>query len=823
VIDEQTSERADAIELALQLHVCTLAVLAGLLVDIDRDGVPLSPFLASAAILSFLITDYMRWFRMPLAVVGVVTLGAIVPLSFRFLENDTAGQLNAISYLLTIWLSVMFFQVKSPRVYRSLIVLTLLLVVVAAILNSGILFAVILLCYEFVGLSALILVYIHSGRLLLHSRFLAGRQLVPRIAQPHRNPYALLLGHAPIAFQEPSSLPDRGKLWDRGLIRHILGMGLATLIFGAGFFYSVPRTGQGEWTTNRRSAKTLVGFSSEMTFEEMGRILQSNELAFRVSFTDARTKLSYPLFGEPYIQGKALSFYDVDGRGQASWRPFERTTGRALPTVDLNHIGEIVRQEFLLEPTGDTTIFAAPAAYRDEGVLQSVKFDRHSGRIFRPDVGDPEGGRQFRYSLYTTGFRGGSQMPLIPVIRQYNARTTYYEYRLSNDEKQQMLQIDRERFPYLISLANKLVDDSNVAGNRLFMARILQNHFHDTTLYRYTLDFEQVQARRNAELDPIEDFVANHRTGHCEYFASSLALMLRSLGIPARVVIGYLGGEYNRVGGYYLVHQRDAHAWVEAYLEPHEVPEGLLSQAIPPGGAAWYRLDPTPPSVTESASEDTGMNTIDQMLDYAQLLWNDYVLDMNPQRQRGTGLAGLENGGVLANIPLAGPLLAWINEWWQGPSEFLAAWRRAGWWNWRGGVVAAAVTASAYFCFAAVQWLRRRAAVLALRVTKIRQRPASTAVAFYLRLEALLAKLGHERGSGQTQREFVDQALGQPHEPAVAAALADGPQQLVEYFYRVRFGQQALNPQEERDVQQWLEQVARAVHDGAAMPASRAD
>lgn len=96
---------------------------------------------------------------------------------------------------------------------------------------------------------------------------------------------------------------------------------------------------------------------------------------------------------------------------------------------------------------------------------------------------------------------------------------------------------------------------------------------HRLSSYGYSLD-----VRRDAHFDPIVDFLTIHREGHCELFASAMALLARSSGIPARVVSGYRGGDTNRVGGYTVVRERNAHAWVEAYVD-----------------GAWRAFDPTPP------------------------------------------------------------------------------------------------------------------------------------------------------------------------------------------------------------------------------------
>ncbi len=110
-------------------------------------------------------------------------------------------------------------------------------------------------------------------------------------------------------------------------------------------------------------------------------------------------------------------------------------------------------------------------------------------------------------------------------------------------------------------------------GTAAERTRRLESYLMDN--YTYTLDF----VGRSAAT-PIEDFLFRYRSGQCEYFASSMVLMLRSQGIPARLVTGFLGGEYNPFEGYYIVRDNNAHAWVEAYV----------------AGEGWRIFDPTPPA-----------------------------------------------------------------------------------------------------------------------------------------------------------------------------------------------------------------------------------
>ncbi len=123
--------------------------------------------------------------------------------------------------------------------------------------------------------------------------------------------------------------------------------------------------------------------------------------------------------------------------------------------------------------------------------------------------------------------------------------------------------------------------------------------------YAYTLDLVGSQVD-----NPVEAFLFDWRQGHCEYFASSMVLMLRSIGIPARLVTGYLGGEYNPFEGYYVFRQSDSHAWVEAFS-----PE-----------AGWQVYDPTPADGLPQ-SRSAGLNhMLAQAYDYLIFRWDRYVL-----------------------------------------------------------------------------------------------------------------------------------------------------------------------------------------------------
>lgn len=139
----------------------------------------------------------------------------------------------------------------------------------------------------------------------------------------------------------------------------------------------------------------------------------------------------------------------------------------------------------------------------------------------------------------------------------------------------------------------------------------LERHLQDD--FDYSLDLNLDPA------NPVEDFLLRERSGHCEYFASSLVLMLRSQGIPARVVSGFLGAEGNPLEAFYVVRNANAHAWVEAWVE---------------GG--WRILDPTP-AAARPRRESRGSTGLWQHLmdayDWIVYRWDRYVLTFSSEDQ----------------------------------------------------------------------------------------------------------------------------------------------------------------------------------------------
>ena len=134
------------------------------------------------------------------------------------------------------------------------------------------------------------------------------------------------------------------------------------------------------------------------------------------------------------------------------------------------------------------------------------------------------------------------------------------------------------QLPRLDPRVKRLADEITAGSqNEYDKAANIQRHL--MSHYAYTLDLSGTHGE-----DPLADFLFVRRAGHCEYFASAMTVLLRAEGIPARYVTGFSPGEYNDVGGDYIIRESDAHAWVEVYFP----------------GYGWITFDPTPPGDAKS-------------------------------------------------------------------------------------------------------------------------------------------------------------------------------------------------------------------------------
>jgi transglutaminase-like putative cysteine protease len=781
------------IERWLQIHIVALCLLGSLFIALNTGdfAVPLGVLFAGCTAIAF--TDMWKWFHLNRLLGNLAAVGAVVFALRNFLISGSEGQLLAIASLLVYLQIVLFYQEKNTRLYWQMILLSLLQVVVGAALNLGLSFGLLLMAYTAVAVSALVLFFIHRET----ERHVATLQLGKPRRTAKANPW---LGRSAVVTV-PGDSEEFGRPFLSGqLARQIVAFTLSAMIFAAAFFYSVPRHSQAAWTGTRGFSHVESGFSRDVELQQMGKMLQNNSPVMRVRLFDA---LGRPLARiDPYFAGEVLTTYHND-KQHASWlsprravSPLDRvgfTVPYAPPSIVVQHVE--------MEATYHNTLFAIVPAFAVSNTPEDVRMDSDSRLLYRRPESDNFIASSFTFDVGTTAIRAGRQVAIVP---NHWLLGTEHGSNGNRREIATCLEFDREQFAGLRQTAEKVVADlPEPDRGPLAVARALEQHFLTPGAYSYSLD---LNIARDPDLDPIEDFVMNHRTGHCQYFASALVLMLRSQGIPARMVVGYRGDEYNEIGQFYQVRQRNAHAWVEALLTKDQIPEHETVAGPLTAAGGWLRLDPTPADERAAEQLTSWAGTARDWIDYVNTIWSDYVIGMNQQRQQATLYGNTSASDALAE--------SWMNpERWTGLYTF-ASWLgihitpegEAGFqvvFDWRAGLTAMTLCGLGVvlarlgrkhlgrFDWAAL--LGRR------RIGAVRSR-----IAFYARLEELLARRGRTRRPAETAHEYVDQAVRE-----VAVTNSDAVRQTVEAFYRVRFGEGELSEAEQEAVQQTLAELER--------------
>ncbi|KKK82811.1 hypothetical protein LCGC14_2799660, partial [marine sediment metagenome] len=364
----------------------------------------------------------------------------------------------------------------------------------------------------------------------------------------------------------------------------------------------------------------------------------------------------------------------------------------------------------------------------------------------------------------------------------------------------------KENYPNLYHSESKGKEDKKISK---------QVGWHTNIATKPLLVSDLAAVIRDESIDPCEDFVANNPSGHCEYFATALALMLRSRGIPSRVVVGYKCDEFNNFDDYYNVRQWHAHSWVEAYLGadhlpghlPGHLPEQLRSDDETPrfNAGAWLRLEPTPGAAAQNGADGSLTGRLKASYHWLQSLWANYVMEMDRDRQREAIYQPVVNAVRRVIEALRDP------QWWRGLLRRIFAALDLTQWavgHWIVGaltlLVALPVSVFVIRRICRTAWRSGRWlvgwAISARKVDRVE-------VEFYRRLEGLLARRGLRRSAAQTQHEFAAQAGARIAQMADRPDLAPLPLKVVEAFYHVRFGQLPLDNAKAQAVEHALSEL----------------
>jgi len=396
-----------------------------------------------------------------------------------------------------------------------------------------------------------------------------------------------------------AGVPSTGLVVRRGAFFRLWATVLLVgLVVSGGIFVVVPRgMGTDEFGISIRSPMQQVGFTEEVDPGEGSLISSSYATVMEVRFTKAGVPLGG--FGEPfYLRGAVLDQYGIGG--STTWQArragafeYEANHGRWVTLA--RRSGEVIEQQVTVLSGGgrETPMFAL---YRPQEVKldpslqqQTLRYERPTGRISR--AGD--GGRVNYWVRSVVPPRDES------VVVRHDA-APYPSEKVKAYAWDVLRRADIEPD----SAKRALVDDERAA-------RVFENHLRQN--FEYATD----QLKSPVGVDPTEWFLHDGRRGHCEYFASALAAMCRSVGINARVVAGYLAAEFDEARGVYVVRESDAHAWAE----------------VDTGPGGWVTMDATPEATGQVVREAGVIDTLSKM--YASLsdFWNINVATFGAQDQ----------------------------------------------------------------------------------------------------------------------------------------------------------------------------------------------
>jgi transglutaminase-like putative cysteine protease len=664
---------------------------------------------------------------------GLIVVLVSIPLFFldwKYQQSvgEPAGRLgvNALAHLIIFLSVVKLLQAKKDRDWVFLYLISFFEILLAAGLSFSPVFLGTLTLYLLCGLSTIIAFEIQKAR-----RAIAVSEthlLVP----PDSQIFKKTGRRRPKRNAEANRLP-------------LVAFTLLLMIFvlALPLFLVAPRSGAAALTRGGATLTNFIGFSESVTLGEIGELKRDDAVVMHVRFDDPQPRADFRWRGIALDEftgrgwRKSAESRRIDAENAEARRGAEKRNDKGFFQVGTAAaLQRLTTQTIFLEPIESPILFAAPRPVAIQGEFSQLRVDaegsiqtrRHESErvIYKAlsDVSEPDAA-SLRADL----------RPYPPSFERYQ-------------------QLPAGLDPRIGARANAIVVSAH-ARNRYDEAKAIESALQQD--YAYSLQM------RASGPDPLADFLFNVKSGHCEYFSTAMAVMLRTRRIPARVVNGFLPGEYNEAAGAYTVRQSDAHSWVEAYF---------------PEAQTWVTFDPTPAA---GRTEPVRTGLAAQLGKYAEaleLIWFQYVVGYDKQEQRSLA-SSLHNHLFDYRRSLA-QLVATIRSEVYGHGQVLA--------------LTLFILAVAFLVFVVARRVWRfgwRGLTLSAR----QPRRDASAVVFYERLLALLARRGVKRNPDLTPLEFADR-LGL--QPALAITRA---------YNRVRFGGKTLSSSEASQIDEWLDQL----------------
>lgn len=704
-----------------------------------------------------------RFRPMSRLIANIITIGAVLYVARELMTSQTAPVVIVGQFLVFLQL-VKLWELRANRDYAQLLILSLLLMVAASMNTASLWFGLLLVVYLFLSLYCCLLFHLKAETDLAKAAMPVPAEKI-----------------SPGTLRQDQRYLPRSMRRLTGLVAAV-AIGAAVLVFllfprgtGAGFLGPMQ---------SLRTAPPLTGFSDQVTFQDVARITQSHEtIAFvKVWHNDQLIEGTQTL----YLRGLTLDRYGKQDRGDMwSWTrtvqaPSPVPTRPTEPWETAADSPDRWRQQIALFPTHTDVLFALAGPieftprqpmkvrYSADGALQTILplQDRVDYEVVSTDdLGNADHPVEFR----------AAQLLRMPSEFERVYKFARRPEVSGTDENGQSLADQRVR-------ADKISDlDAQIAAN---IEQYLRTHF------TYTLDL--TDESKLGDRNPIDAFLYDWKKGHCELFAGAMTLMCQTLGLQARMVIGFKcdGTNFNTLNDQYTVHDSDAHAWVEV-----RTPTG------------WKTFDPTS-AVDAPVVPKSGLwARATHLVEYLEYTYANAVIAYDAQNQNSV-VASVEAG--LTSTASRG------SNAWAELRDFLLVEHSVGFWTASTTILTGFMLLMIFVLAGALGWflwerslLRRRAARIGIEaLPEPEQFRLARQLRFYDELLRLLRRHRITRPAHCTPLEFSQSLAFLP------ADAYDTVQRLTTLFYKVRYGGAELPAARQRQ----LASVVTRLSDELARP-----
>ena len=465
--------------------------------------------------------------------------------------------LTATVHLLLFLTVIKIFSARTYRDYGYLAALSFMMMLASAILTVSTTYMIFFVLYVILAISTFISYEIKQG-----------------------------MESATRAPEGPFRKPRQNRAAVEGaLMKAAVGLAVGIFLLAAVLFFVIPRYRTGYLTSLSSQAQNITGFSETVNLGDIRKILRSPMVVMRVT-----------------VEGDPRQFQGVKWRGVGltsfdgtHWFNDNTEQMPIMPASDQRIVlprlegwqsrsRRPLRYHVLRSALSADVLFAAPTPQEVMGRFHMVEVDETASLHSR------------QYAFVPLTYDVVSETGL-PSARELQRASTDYP----DDVRLVYLRLP-DVDPKIAELARQV---TSTATNNYDRATAIQNYLRKN--FRYSLDPSAIEPK-----NPIVSFLFKSKSGYCEYFAASMAVMLRTLDIPSRLVNGFQTGSYNRIGKDFVVRARDAHSWVEVYFP----------------GYGWITFDPTPADPNPILA-----GAWDDYIDALSLFWSEWIINYDFSHQ----------------------------------------------------------------------------------------------------------------------------------------------------------------------------------------------